>query len=134
MTREELSQLFYLNREIEMDEQRLEMLMLRSQPGAQVLDGMPRSSGTSDRTGRYALAIVALSNAIDEKRQYFVRERIRIERHIAGIDDDMIRQILTYRFMDGLRWRQVARRIGGTATEDSVRQRCSRYLRASTQA
>lgn len=53
MTLKELSQLYYLNREIEMDKKRLLELEARAVSCSSDLSGMPRSSGVGDRVGRY---------------------------------------------------------------------------------
>ena len=131
MTIRELSQLYYLNREIEMDRQRLAELEVKMQPGAQVLTGMPRGNMTSDRTGRYAVEIADLRGIIEAKHQQCLYERSRLERYIADIDDALTRQIFTYRFVNGLSWQKVAACIGGNNTADSVRMACNRYLEKS---
>lgn len=128
MTIRELSQLYYLNREIDMDRRRLEELEVKMQPGAQVLTGMPRGNKTSDRTGNYAAEIADLRGIIEAKHRQCLYERNRLERYITGIEDTLIRQIFTYRFVNGLTWNQVAHCIGGDCTADSVRMACNRFL------
>lgn len=128
MTLKELSQLYYLNREIEMDQRRLRELEARALPGAQVITGMPHGSGVADIVGRYAAEIADLRGIIEAKHQQCLYERSRLERYIAGIDDSLLRQIFTYRFVNGLPWLQVAACIGGGNTADSVRVACNRYI------
>ncbi len=128
MTRKELSQLYYLNREIEMDKQRLEALEIKSLSGGRALTGMPYGKDASDRVGRYAAEIADLRGIIEAKHQQCLYERNRLERYISGIEDSLLRQIFTYRFVNGLPWRQVAACVGGGNTEDSVRMLCTRYL------
>ena len=128
MTLKELSQLYYLNREIEMDQRRLRELEARALPGAQVIMGMPHGSGVADIVGRYAAEIADLRGIIEAKHQQCLYERSRLERYIADIDDSLLRQIFTYRFVNGLPWLQVAACIGGNNTADSVRVACNRYI------
>ena len=128
MTLKELSQLYYLNREIEMDQRRLRELEARALPGAQVITGMPHGSGVADIVGRYAAEIADLRGIIEAKHQQCLYERGRLERYIADIDDSLLRQIFTYRFVNGLPWLQVAACIGGNNTADSVRVACNRYI------
>ena len=128
MTLKELSQLYYLNREIEMDKRRLQELELKALPGAQSLTGMPHGSGLSDVVGRYAAEIADLRGIIEAKHRLCLYERSRLERYIAGIDDSLLRQIFTYRFVNGLPWLQVALCIGGDNTADSVRKAVKRFL------
>lgn len=128
MTLKELSQLYYLNREIEMNQRRLRELEARALPGAQVITGMPHGSGVADIVGRYAAEIADLRGIIEAKHQQCLYERSRLERYIADIDDSLLRQIFTYRFVNGLPWLQVAACIGGNNTADSVRVACNRYI------
>lgn len=128
MTLKELSQLYYLNREIEMDQQRLWELEARALPGAQVITGMPHGSGVADIVGRYAAEIADLRGIIEAKCQRCLCERSRLERYIADIDDSFLRQIFTYRFVNGLPWSQVAACIGGGNKAGSVSMMCYRYL------
>ena len=129
MTLKELSQLYYLNREIEMDQRRLRELEFKALPGAQSLTGMPHGSGLSDVVGRYAAEIADLRGIIEAKHQQCLYERNRLERYIADIDDSLLRQIFTYRFVNGLPWLQVALCIGGDNTADSVKKQVYRHLR-----
>lgn len=128
MTLKELSQLYYLNREIEMDQRRLRELEAKALPGAQVITGMPHGTGVVDKVGEYAAEIADLRGIIEAKHQQCLYERSRLERYIADIDDSLLRQIFTYRFVNGLPWLQVAACIGGNNTADSVRVACNRYI------
>lgn len=53
-----------------------------------------------------------------------------LERYISEISDSLMRQIFTYRFVNGLSWDQVAAKIGGN-TGGSVKKMCYRYLKKS---
>ena len=128
MTLKELSQLYYLNREIEMDKQRLEELERKSLSGERRLMGMPRGGDAVDKVGRYAAEMADLRGIIEAKRLLCMHERNRLERYISDIEDSLLRQIFTYRFINGLSWRQVAACIGGGNTEGSVKMMCRRYL------
>ncbi len=133
MTLKELSQLYYLNREIEMDKQRLEELERKSLSGERKLTGMPRGGDAVDKVGRYAAEMADLRGIIEAKRLLCMHERNRLERYISDIEDSLLRQIFTYRFINGLSWRQVAACIGGGNTEDSVRMLCNRYIEKTAQ-
>ncbi len=129
MTIKELSQLYWLNREIEMDKRRLEELeVVVSSPKVQKLDSMPHAPGYGDDLARCVAEIVDLKAIIAAKQQQCIYERNRLERYISSIPDSLTRQIFTYRFVDGLSWWQVAYTIGGNNTGDGVRMRVKRYL------
>lgn len=131
MTIKELSQLYWLNKEIERDNERLRQLELLSQPQAMKITGLPRGNMTSDKVGRYAAEIADLRGIIQAKITQCIYERARLERYIADVPDSLTRQIMTLRFVNGLTWRQVAACVGGGNTEDGVRKTCSRYVDAT---
>ena len=129
MTKKELSQLYWLNREIEMDTNRLrELEAMISSPKAQKLDGMPHTSCYWDAPDHCVAEIADLKAIIAAKQQQCIYERNRLERYIADIPDSLTRQIITLRFINGLSWHQVAMHIGGGNAESSVKKACYRYL------
>jgi hypothetical protein len=130
MTVNELSQLYYLNREIELDQKRLQELeAIANSPRAAALTGMPRTPGASSPVERYAAEIVDLQAIIAAKNIQCIHERQRLERYIADIDDSETRSIFKLRFVNGLPWAQVAASIGAGNTPDRVKKVCYRYLR-----
>jgi len=106
MTLKELSHLYYLNREIEMDRQRLEELRSKAE----------------------SLQSLALEAIIKAKQERCIQERDRLERFISGIDDSLNRQIFTMRCACGLRWVEIAAKVGGGNTAGSVSRRFYRVL------
>jgi hypothetical protein len=134
MTLKELSQLYYLNREIELDQQRLEELRAKAEsPSAPKLDGMPHNPTVESRLERYIAEIVDLSAIITAKQVRCIHERNRLERYINDIDDSRTRMIFALRFVNGLSWVQVAAHIGGGNTDKSVSKACYRYLEGATE-
>lgn len=130
MTLKELSQLYYLRREIEMDLRRLEALRAEaSSPGSPVFDGMPKSPSYENRLERYTAEIVDLEAIISAKITLCRHERNCLERYIADIPDSNLRMIFTLRFVEGLSWVRLAFRIGGNCTADGARMACNRYIR-----
>lgn len=79
----------------------------------------------------YAAEIVDLKGIIEAKLQQCIYERNRLERYITTIEDSLLRQVFTYRFVNGLPWQQVAACIGGSNTADGVRMMCNRYIKAT---
>ena len=74
MTLKELSQLYYLNREIEMDKKRLQELEVLAVSISPNLTGMPRSPGVSDKVGRYAAEIADLKGIIETLQRQMERQ------------------------------------------------------------
>ncbi len=128
MTIKELSQLYHLRREVEMDRQRLAALEERALPGAQRLSGLPGSSWRQDKLGEMAVEIADLRAVIEAKYRRCLAEQQRLEQYIAGIEDSFVRQIFTCRFVEGLSWRQVAKKVGGKNSAGNIRVICHRFL------
>jgi DNA repair exonuclease SbcCD ATPase subunit len=53
-----------------------------------------------------------------------------VEQYIDSIEDSRKRLILRYKYVDGLSWRQTARKLGTGCTEDSVRMEIARFLKS----
>ena len=129
MTLSELSQLYWLNREIEMYEKKLKALQGRAAfPASPDLSSIKIQGDGISRVERLAAEIVDLEAIIEAKQEQCIHERNRLERYIADIPDSFLRQVFQYRFVSGLTWRQVAFHIGGGNTADGVRKACMRYL------
>ena len=128
MTIKELSQLYHLRREVEMERQRLAALEERALPGAQRLSGLPGSSRGQDKLGNAAAEIADLRALVEQKLRRCLAEQQRLEAYIAGIEDSFVRQIFTCRFVEGMSWRQVADKVGGRNTADGVRKLSKRFL------
>lgn len=132
MTLKELSQLYYLNREIESDMRRLEELKSKAEnlTSPKASEG---SSGSVRRTTstveRLTPHIIELKAIIEAKQKRCMDERIVLEKFIASIPDSITRQAFTYRFVNGLDWPQVAYHIGGGNTSTGISKRVYRYLK-----
>ena len=126
MTKKELSQLYYLNKEIEQDKARLAELEGLATSSTGNISGMPHASGISDKTA-IACEIADYRDIIEGKVKMCFAQFNSINRYIATIDDSMVRQIMQYRFVSGLSWTAVAMHIGGGNTADGVRKIVTRY-------
>lgn len=127
MTKKELSQLYWLNQEIKADKERLAELEAAAINTAVKITGLPHVAGVSDKTA-IAAEIADVRAVIKAKTDISVVEYNRLNRYIAGVDDSLMRQILSLRYIDGLSWSKVAMSIGGGNTEDSVRKAHNRFL------
>lgn len=162
MTVKELSQLYHLNREVEMDQKRLADLDLEikkdearlafleaksTSVSSPAYDGMPKNPSGDNRLELQISDIVELRDLIAHKKALrsecamtihakqilCLTERNRLERYIADLPDSLLRMIFTYRFINGLTWYQVSEHIGMHTTEDSVKKLCYRYLSEGSQ-
>jgi hypothetical protein len=131
VTLKELSQLFWLNREIEEDKKRLAELEAKvGGLASPSLSGMPHGGDNSSKVEREAVEVVTMYELIENKKKRCELERVRLLSYIDTIPDSLTRQIFTLRFVDGLCWEQVAASLGGN-TVDSVKKTCYRYIKQS---
>ena len=131
MTFHELSQLYYLEREIKSDWERLASLTERvCSPSAPSLTGMPGGGKGSvrQRIPEVLGEIEKVENQIRKNILLREREKVKLEQYISGIPDSLTRQIFTLRFIECRSWTQIALRVGGGNTEEGVRKRVQRYL------
>lgn len=127
MTTKELSQLYYLNREIETEKKRILSLREAATATSAKISGLPHVGSISDKTA-IAAEIVDIQQIIEHKQQLAIIEYNRLTRYIAQVEDSLTRQILRLRYIDGLSWTQVALRVGGSNTADSVRKAAERFV------
>lgn len=105
MTKQELSQCYWINREIEQLTRELEGLDGYKAPK---LDGMPRSKEVDDSTAKITIQRAELHRLISLKIEECMIARARIERYINTVDSSEIRMILRLRHINGLTWEQMA--------------------------
>lgn len=131
MTRQELSRLYWLQRDIEREQQQLSELRARLTPGAARLTGMPHTQNTGDPVGEAAAEIADLARLIELHLRQSRREYARLTGYIQTVDDPRMRMLLYLRYVCGMNWRQVARAAGGGNTEDGVKKAVYRFLQSA---
>ena len=122
-----LEQLKWLRREVDLLSQRIAELELAAQGGSGRITGMPRAGRRRDRTGEYAARIADLWDRLEARRTRCMEELGALYAFIDDIDDSLLRQIFTYRYIDGGTWLQVALRLG-ESDEQYPRRLHNRYL------
>lgn len=142
MTKKELSQLAALNREVAMYDEQIEALQtqLHTEHISDTVHGSAPTwpfvlhtislNGISDSTHANRLQ-AQLSIAIGQAalaRERCMEEYNRLMAEIAKVPDSLARQVLTYRYINGLSWPQVAAHIGGEMTPDGARMMANRIF------
>lgn len=128
MTFETLRHHCDLRQQLENHEDLLCELRHSAQAASHAPDGMPRTTGVSDKVGTLAIAIVDLEERIAYLKKTIAAEEEDISAWIGSIEDPLTRQIFRLRFLCGLPWADVAQTVGGRNTASSVKMVCSRYL------
>ena len=125
-----LSQLQYLKGEIDDLSQRIAELELAAQGGVGRVTGMPRGTARWDRTGDYAAKLADLADRLEARRGRCMDLLGALYDFIDGVEDSRMRQILTYRYVDGESWQQVAFKIG-EVDEQYPRRLHNRFLESA---
>ena len=124
MTRKELSRLYVLSRDIEQIQKLIEEKEAQIEKLTAQLTGMPRPSSQIS----YAIEeLIDMTNMLVVKKREAEIVRSMGERFIYSIDDPLIRTILSLRYLENLSWNQIAMKIGGNNTADSVRMAEARF-------
>lgn len=129
MTKKELSQLYYLNREIVQLQERLSQLDSLATSSTQKITGMPFGTGVSDMVGRYATEIADLKALLDLNLKKCFYELNKLNHYIESVEDVQMRMILSLRYINGLSWVQVAASIGGGNSDKTVQMAVNRFLK-----
>ena len=127
MTKSELEQIYYLNRELKLWETELERVRCKSLVGSP-LPGNSHGSGVSDKVADRAERIIELENRIIAKRDEIQRLQDEAIAYIESIPDSLTRQIIYYRCVSLMSWRRVAYEVGGNNTPDGVRMIYNRFM------
>ena len=129
MTSRELKNLYYLKKEIKEQQRRIAELEAVATNCSTKITGLPTGKGISDKIGNYAAQIADLKALLDLNLKKCFYELNRLDRFIQSIEDPLLRQILTCRFVNGYSWRKIAFQIGGGNSVDSVKKKLYRYLK-----
>lgn len=70
-----------------------------------------------------------LQNKLMKKKNELLELQEEVNDFINNIDNSLLRQIITLKYMDGMSWQEAASIIGGNNTADSVRKMAERYLK-----
>lgn len=137
MDKKQLSQIRYLKSEIEMLKKQIAELDYRITTDT-VTGSDPDFPYTERRfviTGidceDYKHRTQRLKRKLEKKVTELVELLEATHEYIENIDDSLIRQIITLRHIEGLTWEQVAARIGGSSTADSLRKMHDRFLKGA---
>lgn len=133
MTKDELSQLYYLNREIEQLKNRHRELKAIAEGTTTRITGMPFGKGISDKVGDFASDIADLDEIILMNMQRCWYEIKKLNQYINSINDSQIRQIFTLRYINALTWQQIAFSIG-ESDESYPRKKHNAFLKVAENA
>ena len=131
MTKKELSQLYYLKKEIKEQQKRLSELEALATSCTAKITGLPNGNGVSDKIANYATEIADLKSLLDLNLKKCFYELNRLDRFISNVNDSEMRIILTLRYSQGLSWQQIAQNMGVLGDGSTERKKHNRFLKLS---
>lgn len=131
MTKKELSQLYYLRKEIKEQQRRLSELETLATSCTANVTGIPNGNGISYKVANYAAQIADLKGLLDLNLKKCFYELNRLDRFISSVKDSEMRIILTLRYSQGLTWQQVAQNMGVLGDGSTERKKHNRFLKLS---
>lgn len=129
MRREELMEVYYLDKEIAEWKEEIKRIRESALPKS-VRFGTPSGSSGKyqDMVAQAASMIADIERKIKSKLLELEMARSEIIRYIMDIDDCQTRLIFKLRCLDNMTWNEVADKVGGMNSEYSVKKRFYRYL------
>lgn len=76
-----------------------------------ISDGMPRASGCSDLSS-YMAKVDELEKKILKKRYNRLQKQQEIRNRIERMEDENEKDVLTYRYLRGMKWEDIAVKMG----------------------
>ena len=123
MSEKDLSRYFYLKKEVEDLEQRIAEFGsgVKSVPIKEVSVSGSRKNQSIQETK------VELVGRLTEKRLSALEQYLEIERYIEEVEDVEIRNIMRYRYLDLMKWEEIAEKVFQDRT--TISKKVRRYLK-----
>lgn len=127
MTREELSQASHIRKEIKMLEEKIKETY--NQLNSMNVSGMPRAKGKkASEPERAAELLEQQKEKLQELKANLIAEQNRILEFVETISDSRTRQSIIYKYLDGLTWPQVMRKMGYCESVEALKMRVHRLF------
>ena len=133
MTEQELRGYIYIKARIAKVEERIAELEQENGLGSVNIDGMPHGSTPGDPVARMAIARASLHEQLLRLRADLKEKEQEIREYISSIEDEEIKLIIEWRFIDLLDWIEIAGRledmIGKNVDRSTPGKKMRRFLR-----
>ncbi|MGN0506653.1 MAG: hypothetical protein ACI4FZ_08835 [Lachnospiraceae bacterium] len=135
MTARELSQIYWVNKEIAMWQQELDRLENNSKvKGAELTGVVQQSDVEGSKVENQTVRQEMIREEILELKKKAEHEQSRLRKYIKEIDDSLVRQIIEYKYVQCLTWEETASKIGGENSGESLRKALQRYMKRTETA
>lgn len=110
MTKEELSRYFYIKKDIERINNKIKEID-DTFISANRLNGMRYEKHLSNLQETRMMLVEKYQSILEEKKNEALKELIKIEEFISGIEDYEIKLIVSYRYVDLLDWNAIEKKV-----------------------
>ena len=111
MTEKELSGYVFIKARIAKVEEKLAELEMETGVGAVNMDGMPHGSTPGDPVARMAIARASLHEHLVRLKAELKEKEREIMEYINGVEDQEVKLIIEWRFIDLLDWFEIAGKL-----------------------
>lgn len=111
MTVDELSQIYYINKEIQSLQLELAELKQKNFYKPNIITDMPKG-GDKDINLEYINAVMELEDLINYSLRKLRYERKKIDDFLESIDDDELRLIMRLRSVNNMSWEKIGEEVG----------------------
>ena len=119
MIKEELNELYWLNKEIQDLQRRLKELEENVPIGNSKITGLPKSNSQTNQIETYVDQVDSLKRKINENMILVIEEKKKIEDFISTVDDAEMRMIIRLRNIDLMGWQEIGDALGMERTTAS---------------
>ena len=134
MDKEQLRQIRYIKSEIEIIENQIDNI----EP-TMVTDKVTGSSShfpyvqrsftlEGIDTDEYERRVRRLQRKLVKRKEKLLQLQEEVNEFINNIEDSLIRQAITLKYVDGMSWENIAKKMGSSTTPDSIRMAVNRYM------
>lgn len=102
-----------ISRQLERLENELAEIRLNKYCPSCISDGMPHASGCSDLSS-YMAKVDELEKKILKKKYHRLQKQQEIRNRIERMEDENEKDVLTYRYLRGMKWEDIAVKMGYT--------------------
>lgn len=79
-------------------------------------------------TEEYERRTIRLQRKLMKRKEKLLELQEEVNDFINNIEDSLVRQAITLRYIDGMSWQMAAKEMGSNTTADSIRMAVNRYM------
>lgn len=129
MNKNQLKQLRFLYQEVNMIQEQINSLQMESAAVSASDKEWPYCKHTEIITGLPSLEDQRKRHQLERRKAKCQKQIGQIEYYIYHVEDSLIRQLLQYRYMEGLKWNEIAAKTGDKYSADYLRITLDNFLK-----